>query len=232
MTLAHGATPPAGPPAGPPAVPPPPVPDAGTPSWRLLATLGGAGALAGLLLVTAWEWTTPTITANRARVEQAAVAEVLREPARVDTLYLENGALTRTPRGDAAKLERAYQGFDHAGLRVGVAIRGAEPGFSDVITVLIGFDPTTSQLLGMKVLGQKETPGLGDKIEKDSGFVGQFSEARAPLRAVKARGGKDPTEVATITGATISSRTVIRIINHAVERWQPLLVRFDREPGQ
>lgn len=228
MTHAPGITPP----AGPPPVPPVPVPDAGTPSWRLLATLGGAGAIAGLLLVTAWEWTMPAITANRARVEQAAVAEVLREPARVDTLYLENGALTRTPRGDAAKLERAYQGFDRAGVRVGVAIRGDDPGFADVITVLIGFEPGTSQLLGMKVLGQKETPGLGDKIEKDSGFVQQFGGARAPLRDVKTRDAGDPTQVATITGATISSRTVIRIINTTVERWQPLLARFDREPGQ
>jgi Na+-translocating ferredoxin:NAD+ oxidoreductase RnfG subunit len=35
--------------------------------------------------------------------------------------------------------------------------------------------------------------------------------------------------VQTITGATISSRAVIRIINEAVARWQPRLAAFDRQ---
>jgi Na+-translocating ferredoxin:NAD+ oxidoreductase RnfG subunit len=45
---------------------------------------------------------------------------------------------------------------------------------------------------------------------------------------VKARNAADPSQVQTITGATISSRAVIRIINHAVERWQPLLVAYEK----
>lgn len=217
MTHAHGAA------------PQPVAPDAGTPSWRLLATLGGAGAVAGLLIVLAWRWTTPAITAHRAAVEQQAVSEVLRAPARLDTLYLVNGALTRTPAGDASKLERVYVGYDDAGKRLGVALQAGEPGFSDVVSVMVGYDPATMQLLGMKILGQKETPGLGDKIEKDSAFVGQFERARAPLQAVKTPSGNDPAEVATITGATISSRTVIRTINNALARWQPLLSAIDLE---
>lgn len=211
------------------AAPTTPLPDEGTPSWKLLATLGGSGALAGLLLVLAWQWTTPSITAHRAEVEQAAVAEVLRAPARLDTLYVVDGRLTRQATGDRSKLERLYEGFDGTGKRTGVAVRSAEPGFSDLISVMVAFDPTSSQLLGIKILGQKETPGLGDKIEKDSAFLGQFGSARAPLTGVKARSGEDPSQVVTITGATISSRAVIRIINRAVTRWQPLLAAFDQE---
>lgn len=217
MSHAHGATAPA------------PMPDAGTPSWKLLVTLGGSGALAGLLLVLAWQWTTPSITAHRAEMEQAAVAEVLRAPSRLDTLYVVDGKLTRQVTGDATKLERLFEGFDADGKRTGVAVRAGEPGFSDVVSVMVAFDPKGSQLLGIKILGQKETPGLGDKIEKDSTFLGQFGGARAPLTGVKARSGEDPSQVVTITGATISSRAVIRIINHAVARWQPLLAAFDRE---
>lgn len=215
MTHAHGAS------AG------SSVPESGTPSWRLLATLGGTGALAGLLIVLAWQWTLPAITAYRANVEQQAVAEVLKVPARLDTLYLENGALTPKPAGDAAKLERVYVGYDGAGTRVGVALQAGEPGFSDVVSVMVGYDPATMELLGMKILGQKETPGLGDKIEKDSAFVRQFSGARAPLQGVKAPVGGNPAEVATITGATISSRAVIRTINNALARWQPFVSALD-----
>jgi electron transport complex protein RnfG len=78
------------------------------------------------------------------------------------------------------------------------------------------------------VLDQKETPGLGDKIERDSAFGGQFAGRVAPLRGVKDRAGKPPSEVQTITGATISSRAVIRIINNAVARWRPLIDAWDR----
>jgi Na+-translocating ferredoxin:NAD+ oxidoreductase RnfG subunit len=45
---------------------------------------------------------------------------------------------------------------------------------------------------------------------------------------VKRVGGGNPSQVQTITGATISSRAVIRIINHAVARWRPLLLAFDQ----
>lgn len=206
-----------------------PVPDAGTPSWKLLATLGGAGAVAGLLLVVAWQSTLPAITAHRAQAEQAAVAEVLKAPARMDTLYVIDGKLSRTPTGDPAKLERLYEGYDERGTRTGVAVVAGEPGFADVISVMVGFDPASGELLGMKILGQKETPGLGDKIEKDSVFVGQFAAARTPLTGVKTRSGEDKGQIVTITGATISSRTVIRIINNAVARWQPLVAAYRPE---
>jgi FMN-binding domain. len=40
----------------------------------------------------------------------------------------------------------------------------------------------------------------------------------------------DNSAVEMITGATISSRTVIREINKAVERWQPFLDKYQRGP--
>ena len=78
--------------------------------------------------------------------------------------------------------------------------------------------------LGMKVLGHKETPGLGDKIEQPP-FTDQFLDARTPLRSVKATPAQ-PGEIQTVTGATISSRTVVTIINNATTRWQPLLQAY------
>jgi electron transport complex protein RnfG len=70
----------------------------------------------------------------------------------------------------------------------------------------------------MKVLESKETPGLGDKIFKDMDFVTGFQGVETPIVGVKqgaATGAEN--EVDMITGATISSRTVIGIINHRVE---------------
>lgn len=194
------------------------------PSWRLLATLGGAGALAGLLIVLVYGWTRPRIEAHRAAVLRDAIAEVLHDPARADTLFLQNGALVADPGPTGReKLERVYLGYDAAGRSAGYAIVASEPGFQDQVELIFGFNPATHEILGMKILESKETPGLGDRIERP-GFGAQFTGRVAPVTGVKGSApAGDRSAVVMITGATISSRTVIREINNAVARWQPLL---------
>ena len=192
---------------------------------RLLLTLGTAGALAGLLIVFVFEGTQSTIQAYRAQQLQLAIEEVLSAPDRFDTLYVLDDALaSELPvEADAEDFEQIYLGY-RDGEPVGYAIAAGEPGFQDVVAILFGYDPATGRVLGMKVLESKETPGLGDKIEKDSSFVSQFRTAIAPLLGVKRRDNSgDRHEVDMITGATISSRTVIRTINNAVARFGPLL---------
>lgn len=199
-------------------------------SFKLLATLALAGAAAGLLVVAVYRATLPTIEKYAAVKEESAVREVLKSAARWDTLYLQKGALTKTPnaRDDRKSLPRAYLGFDASGRELGAAITAQEPGFQEEVLLMIGFEPGTGTLIGFKVVDEKETPGLGDKIERDTSFSGQFAGRLTPLQGVKARAADDPHQVQTITGATISSRAVIRIINHAVERWQPLLVAYEK----
>jgi H+/Na+-translocating ferredoxin:NAD+ oxidoreductase subunit G len=192
---------------------------------RLLLTLGVAGALAGALIVTVFTRTEPVIRAHKAEILRAAVLEVLGDPERFDTLFVVGDSLVSSPPPGAnpEKLDQLYVGY-RGGQQVGVALVGEMPGFQDVIQLIFGYDPPTGKLLGMKVLESKETPGLGDKIEKDEGFIGQFAHVLAPLVGVKsARNTVDPHEVDTITGATISSQTVIRIVNQTVDRYRPLL---------
>ncbi|MFN8667681.1 MAG: FMN-binding protein [Gemmatimonadaceae bacterium] len=200
-----------------------------TPAWKLIATLSIAGALAGLLVVIVYQWTLPSVLAHKALVMRSTVNEVLHHPARWDTLYLEGGALTSTPRGERSELATAFVGFDSTGKEIGVAVSAGEPGFAEIINLMIGFDPATGRLLGMKIMDQKETPGLGDKIEKDTVFATQWPGLVAPLKAVKTRSGSNPGEVQAISGATISSRAVTRIINNAVAKWQPLLVAYKKQ---
>jgi electron transport complex protein RnfG len=206
------------------------TPGKSTPTWRLLLTLALAGAASGWLVVTVYKMTLPAVQKHAAEQVREAVREVLRAPARWDTLYLVGDKLTRSPPGkaDLGDIPKAFIGFDASGRRVGAAITAAEPGFQELLTLMIGFDPRTGTLIGFKVLDQKETPGLGDKIERDTAFVGQFAGRVAPLHGVKSRSGKASDEVQTITGATISSRAVIRIINNAVARWRPLLEAWDQ----
>lgn len=195
-------------------------------AWRLIATLGITGALAGLLIVLVHDWARPRIEAYQAQVLRLAVQEVLHQPARYDRLFVYAGAITSLlPAGtDSTGVERVYLGYDANELPVGFAIVTSKAGFQDQIRVIFGFDPRSGRLLGMKVLESKETPGLGDKIEKDSGFVAAFRGVSAPLLGVKSGSGKgDPHEVDMITGATISSRTIVDAINLALERLRPQL---------
>jgi len=189
-------------------------------SFRLVGTLTVAGALAGLIIVLVFQWANPLIEAERARVLAAAVTEVLGGADRYVTVFMdEDGVYKTQPQADTATIdERIYVGYDQVGDPVGVAAVGAKAGFQDVIRVIFGYDPDTGELLGMKVLESKETPGLGDKIEKDSVFVNQFVRVATLIQGVKKgreRGSDD--EVIMITGATISSKAVIDIINMRVD---------------
>ncbi len=188
------------------------------PAWRLITTLAVAGALAGLLIVGVFEWAQPQILEYRARVLTDAIGEVLGGPERVQTLYVDGGRLVEEPPAgvDTVKAEKVYAGYSASGAPMGYAIVGAEPGFQDVIQLIFGYDPASGEVLGMRVLESKETPGLGDAIIKDEAFVAEFDGVGTPLQGVK-----DPTgaadEVDMITGATISSQAIINIINPRLE---------------
>ena len=210
---------------------PQPPATAQVPAWRLISTLGVAGAVAGLLIVLVFQWAQPQILANQARATELAIAEVLSDGTRFQTLFVHQGALTEAlPAGvDSVPLDKIYVGFDAADARVGYALVHAEPGFADLVRVIFGYDSNTRSVLGMMVLENKETPGLGDKIVKDTAFVNGFRARTVPLRGVKAgegKGGADQVDM--ITGATISSRTVIAVINHRLETMQPLIEAYER----
>ncbi len=203
------------------------------PSWRLILTLALAGAMAGLAIVLVFGWAEPQIEAHRAAALRAAILEVLAGPERYETLFVVDGALTTAlPAGvDSTGLDRIYAGYALDGRRMGFAIAGGKPGYQDIVGLIFGYDAESDELLGMKVLESKETPGLGDKIEKDSAFVSSFRGVVPLIEGVKAGAGTGSEhEVDMITGATISSRTVIEIINERMESIGPMIESFTAQP--
>ncbi len=205
-----------------PQTPPPPT----VKSSKLILTMAGFSAVAALLIVVAFQSTQPRILKNKAAVLQAAIGEVLAEPKTVKTVFVYQGRLVDAlPAGvDSAGLDRVYLGLDEAGKPRGFAVTAGGPGFSDVVNLIFGYEPGTGKILGMKVLEEKETPGLGDKIEKDTAFVNGFNGPLGPIQGIKRTVRKtDPHQVDMITGATISSRAVINAINNRLEKVGPLL---------
>ena len=210
-----------------------PAPKVAEPSSaRLVLTLGFAGLLSGLIIVAAYEATLPRITAYKARTLKEAVFKVLPGVTTLQQLAYQDGrlevSLTVPEEGFLV-----YGGYDAAGQLVGYAVPAGGPGFQDTIRLLYGYLPGERKVVGMEILESRETPGLGDKIYKDAEFVANFhSLAIDPEIEVVKKGMKyAPNEIDAITGATISSKAVARIINQANLIWVP---RFDSltEPVQ
>jgi electron transport complex protein RnfG len=199
--------------------------DSPTPgSLRLVLTLAIAGLISGIAIIGIYEGTLPTITANKARELREAVFKVLPGVSRMQPLVFRDGALVAAAEPSAGE-SVVYGGYDDGGRFVGYAIPGAGPGFQDTIGLLYGFDAQRRQIMGMEVLESRETPGLGDKIYKDAAFVANFQSLSIDPEIVTVKKGtrSAPNEIDAITGATISSKAVARIINEAAVRWRPRL---------
>lgn len=116
------------------------------------------------------------------------------------------------------KTERIYEIHNKTGDKIGWVVNAAGQGFADRIELLLGLNTDVSQVTGMYVLDQKETPGLGDNI-RDPKFCARFQGLKtdSPLLVVKEEGDKEH-EVQALSGATVSSQSVTNIVNDAVTR--------------
>lgn len=193
-------------------------------STRLVATLGLAGLLSGLIIVSVFEATLPTITAYKAKVLREAVFEVLPGTARMQRLVYKEGKLV-VKETEEKDEEALFGGYDAQGALLGYAIPSAGPGFQDTIRLIYGYRPAERKVVGMEILESRETPGLGDKIYKDAVFVANFRALTVDPKIVTVKKGTKAAtnEVDAITGATISAKAVVRIINEGNALWLPRL---------
>ncbi len=94
----------------------------------------------------------------------------------------------------------------------------APDGYSGAINMIMGID-RDGNILGVRVLSHKETPGLGDKIEVAKSdwilkFVGRSLDNLAPAKwAVKKDGG----EFDQFAGATITPRKSVQAIYRGLQ---------------
>ena len=173
---------------------------------RMIIVLAVIGLISGGILALVYQWSLPRIEENRVRETDAAVYKVL--PDIVSYKRVEKDDLVY------------FKGFDKKGSWVGTAILCRGNGYQGEIKLMVGMDAGFTEFTGMAILEQVETPGLGAKIAENK-FQEQFRglAARPPVEYVKGRIPEKPNEIQAITGATISSRAVVDIINKAVKQW-------------
>lgn len=179
-----------------------------------LITIMSGGILAG------WDlYTKPKIEYHREQALQAAIAEVLPPYAFYEVLETDSGILYIAKGGDSTS-------------SVGTAFMAIGSGFQGELRIMVGYDPENDQLTGIKVLEQIETPGLGTKIVTDPSnktdplwWPAQFKGVSVEPEIVVIKNAK-PTnnhEIQGITGATISSKAVVNIINDRLNEVQKIL---------
>jgi electron transport complex protein RnfG len=174
--------------------------------------LGGFSLLAAALLVMGDIATRDTIAQRQAEDLLDSLAQVI-PPARHDNDLLA-APLQLPGDGEPITVYRALRGVDVTG----VAFEVTGQGYAGPIDILLGIDPT-GRVLGARVLGHTETPGLGDKIEvsRDDwilAFNGRSLGDPPPERwAVK----KDDGEFDQFSGATITPRAVVAAIKDGLE---------------
>ena len=190
-----------------------------------------AGLVSGIAIIGIYESTLPTITANKARELRAAVFKVLPGVAQMQPLVYRDSKLVVVEAADKDE-PVIYGGYDDQGEFVGYAMPAAGPGFQDTIAILYGYKPEQRMVVGMEVLESRETPGLGDKIYKDLEFVAGFSalSIEPEIVAVKKGTKSQPNEIDAITGATISAKAIVRIINETHAAWSGQLPAPGSEP--
>jgi len=212
-------------------------------SWHMIRSMGGVGLFCALLIVFTYQTTLPIITKNKAEALEKAVFDVLPGTKTKVTFKITDQNEVERFQGDSPGKKLVYAGYDDQNSLVGIAIEASGKGFQDELKIIYGYSPASQNIIGMKVLETKETPGLGDKIEKDPAFVRNFESLDASLnqggdevknRIVTVKSGekKNPWEISGITGATISSKAVGQILAESTSYWIPILYnKIDKIKG-
>jgi len=201
-------------------------------SRQLITSMAVAGFISGLIIITIYMLTFDTIKENKARELRQAVFKVLPDVSHMQKLHFIDNKLV-VVNSDGMDDDMIFAGYDKKGQFIGYAIQGKGPGFQDTIHVLFGYMTATAVTTGMEILDSRETPGLGDKIFKDMDFVGEFVNhlMAKPIKAVKKGTKSHDYEIDAITGATISSKAVVRIMNKAFAKWSERLPEQGNEPA-
>ena len=198
----------------------------------MLRTLGLVATLSGLLVVLSYRITLPIIEENkRLAIERALFKVIPGAISRQDFVITDRGI---GPAQSDLQGTALYAGYGKDGRLKGVALEAAAAGYQDVIRILYGYDPYCQCIRGIEVLKMAETPGIGDKIAKDPVFQENFTalEARAnatgdglehAIVSVKQGEKSEPWQIDAISGATISSKAIARMLNDSAQRYVPLI---------
>jgi electron transport complex protein RnfG len=186
----------------------------------MIITLSVTAIVIGALLAGFFRFVSPRIEANRLAEEKKAIFAVLPKALGYDIVEYEIPSKKK-----GVETLQVFRGKDKFGDVIGYAFIAKGPGFQGIIQMMVGLNIEKTNLTGMTVLEQAETPGLGDKIRFDD-FQDQFAGLQITPRIeyLKNRKPEKANQIQAITGATISSKAVVVALNKRIKIILPLLL--------
>jgi electron transport complex protein RnfG len=193
----------------------------------MVRLLGTVSLVCGVLIVATKLATTARIRDNQETIMRQSVAELL--PGIQKQIIYAIGASgdLKIVAGVEQDGPRLFAGYDGSGRFLGVVIETSERGYADTISAMYAYSPEKQIITGFKVVDMRETPGLGDRIRSDPDFLANFHEldtTHAP-KVVKHGSKKNAWEIDAISGATISSRAVGRMLAKSVQDVVPVVLK-------
>ncbi len=116
-----------------------------------------------------------------------------------------------------------YEAIRTDGQRAGYAFEARGMGYQGDIRLIVGVKPDLKEMVGLSVMPTNETPGLGKRIEEEK-FRRRFVELDVSGTVELVKGERQAkNQISAITGATVSSRAVVNILNKQMAEMRQLL---------
>lgn len=170
---------------------------------RVAGVLMGIGFFSAFFLSLMADYAYPLIEKNREARLRKSIYTVLPE---TKTYHLVNNE------------NNIYKGLNKDSIGTGYAFVAEGGGYQGIIKIMIGIDILKKKISGLKILENVETPGLGSKISSDkfqNQFIGKL--LNKPIEYILNKNPQAPFEIQAITGATISTRAVVNIVNKRIQ---------------
>lgn len=176
---------------------------------NLILTLSIIGIVAGGCLSLVSDWATPLIAANQKAETEKAIYLV--QPEGKNYEEMKNAGFA------------VYKVLNAASSLIGYSIVYEGNGFQGKIRIMVGLKEDLNTITSIEILEQTETPGLGTKVTEDP-YKSQYKNLNAVpnVEWVKGVPPSKPNEIQAITGATISSKSVVEIVNNGIAQMRKL----------
>ncbi len=166
-------------------------------------------AIAAGVLAYVNQITSPKIAAVKAEDARKARLEVITDSDLTeDKVDFDKKLLEMDVKGDSVFYYIAKQ--KDTGDKVGYVLTAAKYGYSSNVKTVVGLD-NNYKIKKIKVIDQAETPGLGAKCVAED-FAPKFKDRSLETLKVDKDGG----DIKSITGATITTRTVTNSIKDSI----------------
>lgn len=168
--------------------------------------------ISGGLLSVANYYTLPLIEKAKLEAEQKALSALIPGSSEIEKADKE---LIKQIKEKYKKFEDLNICKDESGNMLGYAIKtlNTVKGYSGDIELLVGLS-TDGKVIGVSVVKQTETKGIGSKVE-DKDYQDQFMGKSADSEIKIVMSASADNEVQAITGATYSSKSFTSAINNA-----------------